>query len=425
MARSSYASPPPFRCAPPRSRSHWIGRTTRSSGCGAGDCAAPPCCSLTPRPDGVELQGRRAALAGGLVGALVAARPARNGFVQDDHWVVEQRPLLRHPGSLAAVLTEPYWPRGCGGVLWRPAGLASYALDFRISANPHWFHAVNVLWAAAAAAALALLATLIAGPTVGLVTGLLFAVHPVHVEATASVVGRAELEAAVGYALALISALRSEQRPAWLVGVALGAALAIGAKEHAATLPAAVLLVFLARDLGRAGWRRSLTAAAPAAACATVIVMLYFVARRAVAGGAFTPGGLAPGLRGLDLVDRGGGMRAISLEWRRWARACRGPGGRKPGCWRSRSGSGPCAAARALRCGATTRASSPHSSATRRAPSGRFGSEDWRPFDKVSPPGANGCSKPPSSRRPRWRGRGTTWRGPMWRRGCGRPRCSS
>ena len=225
--------------------------------------------------------------------------------------MVEQRPFLQHPGSLAALLTEPYWPRGFGGVLWRPAVLASYALDYRISANPHWFHAVNVLWAAAAAAALALLATLIAGPTVGLVTGLLFAVHPVHVEATASVVGRAELVAAVGYALALISALRSEQRPAWLLGVALGAALAIGAKEHAATLPAAVLLVFLARDLGRAGWRRSLTAAAPAAACATVIVMLYFVARRAVAGGAFTPGGLAPGLRGLDLVDRAWAM----LEW--------------------------------------------------------------------------------------------------------------
>ncbi len=263
----------------------------------------------------MELRGRQAALAAGLVAALVAAPSVRNGFVQDDHWVVEQRPMLQHPGSLAALLTEPYWPRGFGGVLWRPAVLASYALDYRISASPHWFHAVNVFWAAAAAAALALLATLIAGPTVGLVTGLLFAVHPVHVEATASVVGRAELVAAVGYAVALIAALRSEQRPAWLLGVALGAALAIGAKEHAATLPAAVLLVFLARDLGRAGWRRSLAAAAPAAACATLIVMLYFVARRAVAGGAFTPGGLAPGLRGLDLVDRAWAMLAISLEW--------------------------------------------------------------------------------------------------------------
>src|SRR2546427_2276600 len=96
----------------------------------------------------------------------------------------------------------------------RPAVLASYALDYRISASPHWFHAVNVLWAAAAAAALALLATLIAGPTVGLVTVLLFAVHPVHVDAAASVERLAELVAAVRYALALIAALRSDQRAA-------------------------------------------------------------------------------------------------------------------------------------------------------------------------------------------------------------------
>src|SRR2546430_7100594 len=221
--RSCGVGIPPCRCARPRSRSRWIGRTTRSSGCGAGDCAGPPCCFPAPRPDGVELRGRQAALAAGLVAALVAAPSVRNGFVQDDHWVVEQRPLLRHPGSLAALLTEPYWPRGFGGVLWRPAVLASYALDYRISASPHWFHAVNVLWAAAAAAALALLATLIAGPPVGLATGLLFAVHPVHVEAPASVVGRAELLAAGGSAVALISAVRSEQRLIWLAGVGLGA----------------------------------------------------------------------------------------------------------------------------------------------------------------------------------------------------------
>src|SRR3989442_10068299 len=107
MARSSYASPPPFPCARPRSRSRWIGQTTRSSGCGAGDCAAPPCCSLTPRRDGVELRGRQAALAAGLVAAPVAAPSIRKGFVQDDHWVVEQRPFLQHPPAPAAVLTEP------------------------------------------------------------------------------------------------------------------------------------------------------------------------------------------------------------------------------------------------------------------------------------------------------------------------------
>src|SRR3989442_7081010 len=114
--------------------------------------------------------------------------------------------------------------------------------------------------------------------------------------------------AAVGYAVALISALRSEQRPAWLLGVAVGAALAIGAKEHAATLPAAVLLVFLARDLGRVGWRRTLGAAVPAAACTTVVVVVYFLARRGVAARAVTPGGLGPGFAGLEPGELALGM---------------------------------------------------------------------------------------------------------------------
>src|SRR2546427_12337480 len=142
MARSSYASPPLFRCARPRSRSRWIGQTTRSSGCGAGDCAAPPCCFLTPRRDGVELSGRQAALAAGLVAALAAAPPIRNGFVQDGHWVVEQRPLLRHPGSLAAVLTEPYWPRGVGGGAVRAPLLGPFALPLPTRARPPRLHAV-------------------------------------------------------------------------------------------------------------------------------------------------------------------------------------------------------------------------------------------------------------------------------------------
>src|ERR1051326_6874715 len=100
--------------------------------------------------------------------------------------------------------------------------MASWALDYRVSSSPHWFHAVNVLWAAVAASLFALLACDLAGPAIGLIVGLLFAVHPVHVEAVANVVGRAELMAAAGYALALVCAVRAEQRGRWLIGVALG-----------------------------------------------------------------------------------------------------------------------------------------------------------------------------------------------------------
>src|SRR5256885_10312436 len=72
---------------------------------------------------------RSAALAAGLLAPIVAAPSLHNGFVSDDHWVIVERSLLQHPPSLAAVLTEPYWPARFGGGTRRPAGLGPHAPD--------------------------------------------------------------------------------------------------------------------------------------------------------------------------------------------------------------------------------------------------------------------------------------------------------
>jgi len=193
--------------------------------------------------------------------------------------------------------------------MWRPAVLASYALDYRISQSPHWFHAVNWAWAGVSAALIALLACELGGPLVGLIAGLLFAVHPVHVEAVANVVGRAELMAAAGYAAALVCALRAERRPVYLIGVACGAAFAIASKELAATLPAAIVLVYLGRRMDlRQSWRPVLVAAVP-------IALYYGIHASVNARGVFYAGGMAVGLEGLGIVQRTSAMLSISLEW--------------------------------------------------------------------------------------------------------------
>jgi len=256
----------------------------------------------------VGVSARTAALAAGLLAVAVALPSVHNGFVSDDRWVIVERPLLVHPPSLAAVLSEPYWPAGFGGVTWRPAVLASYALDYRLGGAAHWFHAVNVLWAGLAAALLTVLACRFADPRTGLVAGLLFAVHPVHVEAVANVVGRAELMAAAGYAAALLCALRVERHRGYLAGIALAAAFAIASKEHAVTLPAAILLVLLAR-----GTRPGM-AALPALAAALPIAA-YFVLRGVFTTGSFASGGLALGLEHLTLMQRAWAMIPISLQW--------------------------------------------------------------------------------------------------------------
>ena len=251
---------------------------------------------------------RQAVLIAGFVAAAVAAPSIRNEFVADDQWVVANRKVLEHPPSLGAVLKEPYWPASFGGVMWRPAVMTSWAIDYRVSSSPHWFHAINVVWAALAAALFALLACELASPGVGLVVGLLFAVHPVHVEAVANVVGRAELMAAAGYAAALVCAIGAERRPGYLIGVVLGAALAIGAKEIAVTLPAAVLLVYLAKRLPlQAAWRPAGAAALP--------ILLYFIVHGLVGIRTFYGGGLAVGLEHLNLIQRSWAMVPLSLQW--------------------------------------------------------------------------------------------------------------
>jgi protein O-mannosyl-transferase len=251
---------------------------------------------------------RNAALAAGLLAAIVAAPSLHNGFVSDDHWVIVERPLLQHPPSIAAVLTEPYWPAGFGGVTWRPAVLASYALDYRLGGGAHWFHAMNVLWAGLATALLTLLACQLCDTRTGLVAGLLFAVHPVHVEAVANVVGRAELMAAAGYAAALLCALRVGRHRAYVVGVALAAAFAIASKEHAVTLPAAIVLVLVAR-------RSPVRDAAFPVIAAVVPIVAYFLLRGAFTAGSFASGGLAVGLEHLNLAQRAWAMIPISLQW--------------------------------------------------------------------------------------------------------------
>jgi len=192
--------------------------------------------------------------------------------------------------------------------MWRPAVMSSWAVDYRISSSPHWFHAINVMWAALAAAVFALLAYELAGPGVGLIAGLLFAVHPVHVEAIANVVGRAELMAATGFAAALVCAIQAERRPRFLIGVAVAAALAIGAKEIAVTLPAAVFLVSRARRSPvEAAWRPALAATLP--------IVVYFIMHGFVGIRTFYGGGLAVGLEHLNLVQRTWAMVPLSIQW--------------------------------------------------------------------------------------------------------------
>lgn len=158
-----------------------------------------------------------------------------NRFAMDDLYIIVLNPLVRGPAGAWQIVTAPYWPAEFGGQLYRPLPVLSYALD-RLVGSPAWFHAVNLIWHAGASAVVAALTLRLAGARAALVAGLLFAVHPVHVEAVANVVGRAELMAAAGAGTAVLTALAG--RPvSWSL-----AAFAFGllCKENAAVAPALI-----------------------------------------------------------------------------------------------------------------------------------------------------------------------------------------
>jgi len=163
-----------------------------------------------------------------------------NRFALDDLYIVVLDPLVRSPSGVWRAFGASYWAANINTTVYRPLTVATYSLDWMVGAA-WWFHAVNLLWHVAATVLLAALARRWAGDAAALVAGVLFAVHPVHVEAVANIVGRNELMAATLVLVSLYAAL--EKRSVVWSAVAFAAALL--SKENAVVTPALIGLAWL------------------------------------------------------------------------------------------------------------------------------------------------------------------------------------
>ena len=229
---------------------------------------------------------------------LVYANGIGGDFTYDDKAIVRDNPRIREPGRISQLFLTPYFGGARGtGSNYRPVLLLSYALQWWIHGKQaESFHSVNVLMhAGATLLLLSLLRKIGISPGAAFLTALLFAVHPIHVEAVTSLVGRGELLAAIFSLLYLLLSLRffrlsppASRLPA-LVGAVLCYALAVLTKESATSVPAIALLVFVFvgegrfRDrIGRGLWRGLPLFAGSAATLAGI-----FLLRRYVLGGFF------------------------------------------------------------------------------------------------------------------------------------------
>ncbi len=191
-----------------------------------------------------------------------------NRFALDDVVVIGQDPLVRSLSGLWQAFGEPYQR----GAMYRPLTVASYVLDWPLHSFV-WYHAVNLVWHTGASVLVAVLARRWVGGMGALAAGALFAVHPVHVEAVANVVGRNELMATCFALLAVYGALVRGSLPWSAAAFALG----LLCKETAVVVPGLVVWGWLA-GLARPDRRRVVAFAASWAA----IVFVYSLVRWAV-----------------------------------------------------------------------------------------------------------------------------------------------
>jgi protein O-mannosyl-transferase len=276
--------------------------------------------ATTPNANHDTRVSRPSTLAAILV-ALVAAAPylvsIGYGFVYDDGPIIADNPALHARSGMLTAWRVAYWPAEWGRAgLYRPVVQFIYALLWNVSAGaPRLFHAYAVaLYALCAVAVLFVLACAL--PTrAALIGALLFAVDPLHVESVANVAGSAEVVAAlasIACVMVLARAFNEERGPVFwrtAAGSAALFAIALGAKESAATVPAlAALCVWgwsagsgssrvSAKEVLVRGWRAWTSFA--------LVLALMIAARHAVLGGFSPPSSaLAVGLDGESLAQR-------------------------------------------------------------------------------------------------------------------------
>ncbi|MEZ4586235.1 MAG: tetratricopeptide repeat protein [Gemmatimonadales bacterium] len=255
-----------------------------------------------------------------LVLALVAistGRSLENGFAFDDVPIVVQNAQIHRLAPPWEYAQQSYWPPKNLGDAYRPWTVWWLAIQYAVAGEtPLVFHLVSLLLTAALALAVLGLLGLMVSPAAALVGAAIFAVHPVHVEATGNVVGQGELWMALFVTLAVALYLRARRSGAPERGTRLGLAalylLASAAKEQGIVLPGLLLAVELVPLPGRASasWRRL----APTYLLLGIVGVGFLFARFLVLGD-LGGGPPAAGLQGLSIGDRALVMLPLALDW--------------------------------------------------------------------------------------------------------------
>lgn len=184
----------------------------------------------------------RPAIVSALAAIVVFCVALKGTYIYDDCFIVAADTRVSHPSQWGKYWTEGYFPDGVDN-LYRPLTSMSFALQWWINGDRPWaFHLVNVLLYGACAAAVAELARRMGGGTVAYVAGLLFAVHPIHTEVVAGVVGRADLLCTLTFLGALILMAGGALTIRRVLAIFVCCVISLLSKEQGLLLPLVLLL---------------------------------------------------------------------------------------------------------------------------------------------------------------------------------------
>jgi hypothetical protein len=257
-----------------------------------------------------------------LVAALAIAASITgltNSFAYDDVHVIVRNPDLHTLEKVWHLFFVSYWRPEYGAFLYRPLTSVGFAVQWVIGGgSPLPFHLLNILLYAACSVALYHLARTFVPQRAAIIAGVVFAVHPLHVEAVANVSGQGELWVAL---LMIVTVdyyvrLRRTRTPNWRDVAIIATAYLVGCgfKEHAIILPgllvgAELILV----DDGRR-WAARARAHLPLLVAMVFVAGAFVAARHAVLLGV-SDDSTSPLLRGQPFGTRLFTMLSVVMEW--------------------------------------------------------------------------------------------------------------
>jgi hypothetical protein len=226
--------------------------------------------------------------------AVIACWPAVfNDFAYDDRYIILSNGAVHELHGWWRIFANTYWPAYWGGDGYRPLTILAFAIEWAAGAGrPGVFHMVNIGLYAAMSVAVFCLAECCLPLAAAWVAAALFAVHPVHVEVVANVVGQSELLA--GLCLSVAVTLYVRWRNAGVLGpravlaiCALYAAACLS-KEHGVVLPGLLFVAELTIVADKAPLRARLASLRLLGVSLCLVAVAYLGAHVAVSAQTIT-----------------------------------------------------------------------------------------------------------------------------------------